>query len=628
MAQPQIEFMVGPEAASRAKPTAQLDTLEVTQAIQDLNATVPLIAEKRTFVRAYLGQPSGVVKVRGELLVAHKKSGPWTTVTSFGTAELDASRSGSTLAQLRSRRENLAYSLDFRLPEKFTEEGTFWLRLGKVRDAANGVTVQVSDPVGARTATFLEGPELRLRVINLRYATGTPPVQHAASKSDLEHLESWLARAYPIEEVDFSSVTVAATATWQFTALQANAQVAAIRALDMAAGGDPGTHYYGLVSDGGGFMRGQASAIPAIPDPSAVASGPTGVFQPWSGFGWDTDGSYGDWYGGHELAHTLGRLHPGFCNNNSSDDPAYPFANGQLSNADGRFTGIDVGDADLGIPAAALPGTTWHDVMTYCDNQWLSSYAYVGIRDRLLAEEALFPDEKDDSGLGSSQDAEAPVHAGPVHVVAVVNLTNRSAELAYVTPLPGSPVLPRVPVDSRLALRIQLRDESSRVEPVVFKPNACRHAGEDETGLVDTVVAIEFDAAAIELLLDGEPVATFRAGGEPGTAQDLRVERPETGAAAGDAPGTNGQGPILTWTNPSGADGGGRADGTEPRYAVQASTDFGQTWTTLAVGTTDTSVSLDPDQFAEADRVRFRVLTSTGFSQTLATTEDLPAQDL
>ena len=23
--------------------------------------------------------------------------------------------------------------------------------------------------------------------------------------------------------------------------------------------------------------------------------------------GWDTDGSYGDWYGGHELAHSFGR---------------------------------------------------------------------------------------------------------------------------------------------------------------------------------------------------------------------------------------------------------------------------------------------------------------------------------
>jgi hypothetical protein len=34
----------------------------------------------------------------------------------------------------------------------------------------------------------------------------------------------------------------------------------------------------------------------------------------------------------------------------------------------------------------ALPGTAWHEVMTYCNYQWLSAYTYLGIRDRLVAE--------------------------------------------------------------------------------------------------------------------------------------------------------------------------------------------------------------------------------------------------
>ena len=74
---------------------------------------------------------------------------------------------------------------------------------------------------------------------------------------------------------------------------------------------DARTHYYGLVSDGDGsfFMRGLASGIPGTADPSTVASGPTGV-NTW---GWDTDGSYGDWYTGHELGHTFGRFHAEFC---------------------------------------------------------------------------------------------------------------------------------------------------------------------------------------------------------------------------------------------------------------------------------------------------------------------------
>ena len=50
-----------------------------------------------------------------------------------------------------------------------------------------------------------------------------------------------------------------------------------------------------------------------------------------------------------------------------------------------------MGDASLGISMRALPGPQWHDVMTYCDRQWMSSYTYDGIRQRLLAEDALGP---------------------------------------------------------------------------------------------------------------------------------------------------------------------------------------------------------------------------------------------
>jgi hypothetical protein len=601
-------------AAEGPRPRARLDAIEVTQAVQDLNGSVPLIEAKRTFVRAYLGVSSGAMAVRGELRVRHGP-GPWMTLPSAGNADLDASRNGSTLAELRSRRDNLGYSLNFLLPSGLAGAGTLQVRLSEVRDAATGQRVQVTDPVHTATATFTATPPLRVRVINLRYSTGSPPVTYAATASDLDHLRSWLRRAYPVGEVRFSSITTDATATWPFEAPAANTQVAAIRALDMASGGDQGTHYYGIVADGGDFMRGSAAGIPGTPDPSVVASGPTGPGR----FAWDTDGSYGDWYGGHELAHTFGRRHPGFCGGQGNNDPAYPFTAGQLADNDGAFVGFDVGDLMLGLPVAALPGTAWHDVMTYCDFQWLSSYTYEAIRDRLVAEAALFP--------VSGAVAAAPAMVGGavnntlVHVGAVVNLTARSGSIQQVTPLPGPLAPSPTPSETRLAIRTHLSSGTTQDHPVAFKPDLCRDPGDDDIGLVDAVLAVDSGTTAIELLIDGTAVARFEVGAAPSLAENLQVRPPEPDAAAGEAAGITVAQSTLSWDDPSAGDDG-------QSYVVQASTDHGATWTTLAVGARRPKLQLDAADFADAEQVRFRVLTSNGLSYTEATTDDLAVGEL
>ena len=72
------------------------------------------------------------------------------------------------------------------------------------------------------------------------------------------------------------------------------------------------SHYYAMVADNAGFMRGCAVGV--------VASGPTGT----SDWGWDFDGTYGDWYGGHELGHTYGRGHANFCRRRGR--PALPLS--------------------------------------------------------------------------------------------------------------------------------------------------------------------------------------------------------------------------------------------------------------------------------------------------------------
>jgi hypothetical protein len=388
--------------------------------------------------------------------------------------------------------------------------------------------------------------------------------------------------------------------------------VAAIRALDMAGGGDPRTHYYGFVSDGGFFMRGSAAGIPGVPDPATVASGPTGS-NTW---GWDNDGSYGDWYGGHELGHTFGRFHPGFCGE-SADDPSYPFTAGQLANADDAFVGVDVGDATLGIAPVALPGTAWHDVMTYCVTQWLSSYTYGGVRTRLAAEAALFP-----GAVPAGAAAGAVVGDPVVHVAGIVNLTKSSATLDYVTPLPGPATPSSEPEETRAAIRATTSSGEARTYPVELKPDLCRLPGEDETALVDAVIDVPDDATAFELVLDEDPIATFVVGADPGPPpENVELTPPEerpgiTGDVDDSAPWR------LSWDDPARARGITEDEGNRT-YVVQASTDAGATWSTLAVGAKSSEIELDPADFADSEQVRFRVLTTNGVSYSEATTDDL-----
>ncbi|MBZ5725198.1 MAG: VCBS repeat-containing protein [Acidobacteriia bacterium] len=354
-----------------------LDSLEITQTVQSLNLEVPLVANKTTWLRAYLS-------INGPARTVKGTASGTATIASNNTAVVDPARN----YDVQSKRDNLTLSLNFPVPAGVLGGTLLAFKLTGLADAGTGAALVCANcSYGGVAAALNNTPPLHVRVIGLRYTTGTPPVTYAPTALDYELTRSWLGRAYPVASVDWSQTAVAANATWPFGCGDANAQVAALRASDMSLTPhrDARTHYFGLVADGGGFMRGCAAGIPGSPDPATVASGPTGSGT----WGWDTDGSYGDWYTGHELGHTFGRAHPGSGCGESADDPSFPYPSGQISGADRKFVGFESGYAARAIAPAALPGTAWHDVMTYCSTLWLSAYTYTAIRNRLVAENAL-----------------------------------------------------------------------------------------------------------------------------------------------------------------------------------------------------------------------------------------------
>jgi hypothetical protein len=592
-----------PEAAALPHvplPFVLLDGLEVTQEIQDMAQSVPLLAGKATIVRAYLQYPPQAVTVRGELLVARAPLGPWHSVTSLGPAQLDPSRSGHSLAELRARRDNLDYSLNFRLPEHLTSAGTLWLRMGRIR-RTNGTPLPSFAGLALRHVTFRPSVPLRIRLVLLRYTMGNPPVIHEPSATDVALIRSWLGRAYPTAEVDLTTTSTDALPAAPFDASQINAQLIALRAVDVGTGTDARTHYYGMVADSGFFMRGLASGIPQTPQPGTVASGPTGP----SGFGWDTDGSYGDWYGGHELGHTFGRFHAEFCG--AVGGAPYPFDNGQLSNADEAFVGIDVGDPALGLPMRLMNGITSHDVMSYCDNEWLSSFTYGGVYDRLVAE-AVLP-----AGAGGAVAMPALGELGgsepsDVRVIASLNLTRATGSITSV--LPGTGGTHSAGAEGDEDVRVRVRDEDGAVideRRASFTRSACEDPADDVTGVVDAVVPSSPAAASVEIVVNGQVVDTHPVGGETVEVGGLLPEPALAGA--GETPERT---MHLRWQTPDAPPG--------QRYIVQVSDDDGATWRTVAVGLAEPAVRLSRDEFA-GDTVTVRLLATTGTGTTVVRTE-------
>lgn len=387
-------------AGLASAPSVRVLGIEVTQAIQNMSHDVRLIAGKAAVVRVYLA-PHGVASqlhVRGEIVVSAGLGVPGTYVASENELLLDPAAHPA----LEEQRRDAALSLNFHLPEP--PAGPMKVHLKRV-SLVGGNDLRIDSAGGERHVVFTSGPILKVRALGIRYVDRrqNPAPNFSPDPTHFEHLRSYLTRAYPVARVEWSQAVIDAPANfappfsgqplpngfdplWWALLGMLHQHLLTIRQADIGGGWDPRTHYYGLVSDHAGFFRGAANDVPTAPAPNTVAVGPCG--KPRQGF-WDNDLSYGDWYGAHELAHTFGRFHPGFCDQ-SKEDLEFPHADGQISDAAQDCIGFDVGDAALDLPMRAYPRETWADFMTYCDRQWVSKYTYDGLYDRLLAEEAQF----------------------------------------------------------------------------------------------------------------------------------------------------------------------------------------------------------------------------------------------
>ncbi|HXO42862.1 MAG TPA: hypothetical protein VN999_15545, partial [Thermoanaerobaculia bacterium] len=250
-----------------------IEAIEVNQAIQDLRLSVPLIANKATIFRVYLAATvSARTKINGVLALSEPDG---------------SSRSLGSLAPY------VTFGNDIPLPmRRLSKEGSLNFSLGPtlLKPGAYAVSVSAVEAFGTRlecancstfSQPFTVEPDapFRIRLVGFRY-----PVKNSIavpSSVDFDAIESWLRSAYPVGTLVSSRLIVdmpELSDTRDCTIV--NGELAALRANDMGGGAiDPRTHYYGLVPDNNDlayYMTGCANAIPEVPDPSSVASGPAG----------------------------------------------------------------------------------------------------------------------------------------------------------------------------------------------------------------------------------------------------------------------------------------------------------------------------------------------------------------
>lgn len=391
-----------PTPSQTPTPTATLipltdlvaDDLEITQGIQNLDNEVFLVAGKRTFVRFYthgLGDYPTIARLKLQKGTAVTyvypiaPGGPYLKVRPYhlrllpGHAFLFELPSG-----FREGTVNITAELNFTNP--------IW------RPAPNPLETNFDNNFMSRTVTFVQMPTVPLVIASQPYRpTGFPDdFQYSSTFIDQWMLFSWLKRAYPVNNVQLYLRTLPiwenATRKWvpdendptkgDYTLTYPNCfYVNAYLLWNKAAIINSwfyhkDIHMVGLVSDTYGFMRGCAGV--------AVASGPSGS----GNWGWDYDGTYADWYGGHELAHTYGRPHtqselPKGC---GEEGTVKQHTNGHISPTANIFDRKAIYGFDpYFMKSNPILGPDWHDVMTYCDKQWVSDITYIALKDYLSA---------------------------------------------------------------------------------------------------------------------------------------------------------------------------------------------------------------------------------------------------
>nr|WP_321398467.1 hypothetical protein [uncultured Desulfobacter sp.] len=367
---------------TQARVLLEKQPMEMTQAIQDLDNTMPLVQDRKTMARIYAAVDNAEHKQPSIVSLYGEKDGidlPGSPLASYYEAPVSIDR------------ERLSSTANFMLPDTWNQgEVTF---TAKVRDFSGQVDASADTDL---TFTPKEIPTYWIIPIN----TGSSSAPNVVSDAVITEQENYLKAIFPVPDVDFvrkpwdiiGATTVASTIN-DLNDLYGRVVLAWVFGYIFSGGDSPfdmPDQIFGFCPSGGGISNPKWAGGAGL-----VARGYIGSSQ---------EGTMA-----HEIIHNLG---PGDC----SDDNAgfwgrHVSSEGKLSEADdptgqcipGESIGVNYGCAaagpdkawqetyddgeihevglDLSASGPRTVSDTTPDIMTYCDygdlpTKWISSYRW------------------------------------------------------------------------------------------------------------------------------------------------------------------------------------------------------------------------------------------------------------
>lgn len=598
-------------AGACLNPPLEVVGLEVNQAVQSLDLSVPLVAEKSTVVRAFVQTTDGSNVVTSGLLFGTRNGSP---LPGSPLAATNAAGTITATGDAFAQRSDRDATLNFIVPRTWTT-GDITMRF----ELPGGAICSDSAPPANTCevdASFVETNRFALRPIAVTYGPAGSEQTPTRLQLTEQGLRTWT--QFPIATIDIDDGFLGDTFATAPGLGDVNERIGNMRDDECALGVcDEDAYWYGVLTGPGG----------------GLADGIGGFVS--SGYLAGTGGKEAEGYarnrGPHEVAHSLGRPHAvdgdlglinqflwifggqkqGYCNEVASRDSAdWPYINdingttyptlGPLGDPETEIWGFDRrftnGTEDLSVvdPRDTFPMMSYGNnsacsVATDGHFRWISDYTYRELLPQMQAAVVNAP-----GGGGGSWDA--------LFVSGTIDLANETADFSNARLLPSG----RVDFDTTGDFTLDVfAADGGLLDSIDFEP-----IEQDSDWPNAAPTGARFN---VPVRLPAEPIGrvVLRFGAQVLGESLASPNVPEVAitAPAQNDPQTDDT-VLIAWN-------GSDLDGDALTYSVFYSPD-GETWRGLTLATTATSVTVPRDQLGASTNGRLLVVASDGLNSSRA----------